>query len=222
MHALDPSLIEAQDVAMSDTATSDDAALDGPGWRLIWALWICAFHLVVVAVAGGLLWSLSYPGYHSLLLAASGFASVVVACCWLGLALYVASTTGRWRRWFLIGPVIGVLTLVLLGTGVPLKMRWAANRDAFAAVVAGHPIPPPGSEWQDFTVPRWLGSYIIVGASWVPGGAVFREDQGDFFDSAGFAYLPGGPTGELNTGWLVRPSFQHLGGGWYSWTGNSS
>jgi hypothetical protein len=189
---------------------------------LIWALWIGAFHVVAVAVAGGVLWSVSYPGSHFFLLLASGLGSVVVACCWLGLALYVGGSTGRWSRWLLIGPVVGVLTLVLLGTGVPLKMRWAANRDAFAAVVAGHPIPPPGSEWHDFTVPRLLGSYIIEDASWVPGGAVFLEDQGNFVYSAGFAYLPGGPTAEHNTNWMARPSFRHLGGGWYNWTGNSS
>ncbi|MFC4997224.1 hypothetical protein ACFPIJ_05230 [Dactylosporangium cerinum] len=201
---------------------SADTALDGPGWRLIRASWICAFHLVVVAVAGAVLWSSSYPGWHVSLLVVSGFASVVVACGWLALILYVAGATGRWRRWFLVGPVVGGLTMVLFCTGTPLKLRWAANRDAFAAVIAGHPIPPPGSAQQDFTVPRYLGSYIIEGASWVPGGAIFLEDQGTFLDLAGFAYLPGGPTAELNTGWLVRPSFHHLGGGWYTWTNNSS
>ncbi|WP_344619696.1 hypothetical protein [Dactylosporangium salmoneum] len=207
-------MIEPQDVTMSDTAPSDDDALDGSGWRLIWA-----FHLVVVAAAGGLLWSLSYPGSNFLLMALSGLAAFVVACVWLfWTAIYLARHAGKWRKWFLIGPVIGVLTLALLCTGAPSKMRWAASRNAFAAIVAGHPIPPPGSEWQQFTVPRRLGSYSIIGADWVPGGAVFYEAHGSFFDDAGFAYLPGGPTTELDTGWFEGPRFRPLGGGWYSWT----
>lgn len=199
---------------MSDTATRDDAApnalLDR---RRIWA-----FHLVVVAVAGVMFCSVSYPGSSFFLFAASGFASVLVGCYWLGWTIYIVSTTGRWRRWFLIGPFIGVLTLVLLGTGAPFKMRWAASQGAFAAAVAGHPIPPPGSAWAPFTVPRRLGLYSITSASWVPGGAVFYEAHGDFFDDAGFAYLPGGPTAELDTSLFESPQFHHLGGGWYSWT----
>ncbi|MEV6928045.1 hypothetical protein AB0M46_26570 [Dactylosporangium sp. NPDC051485] len=201
---------------MSDTATSDDAAPNaGPDRRRIWA-----FHLVVVAVAGGTLWSVSYPGSHFSLFAASGCASILVGCFWLGWTIYVARTTGGWRRWFLIGPVIGVLTLVLLCTGAPFKMRWAASQGAFAAVVAGHPIPPPGSAWESFTVPRRLGLYSITRAGWMPGGAVFYEAHGDVFYDAGFAYLPGGPTA-VDTALFESSQFRHIGGNWYRWTGTS-
>ncbi|MEV0136828.1 hypothetical protein AB0H83_51465 [Dactylosporangium sp. NPDC050688] len=200
---------------MSDTATSDDAAPKaGPDRRLIWA-----FHLIVVAAAGGVLWSVSYPGSQLSLLAAGGCASVLVGCFWLGWTIYVASTTGRPRRWFLIGPVIGVLTLVLLCTGAPIKTRWAASRGAFAAVVAGHPIPPPGSALERFTVPRRLGLYTIAEAGWVPGGAIFYEAHGDLFSAAGFAYLPGGPTADVETAMVDSPWFRPLGGNWYRWTG---
>jgi hypothetical protein len=97
-------------------------------------------------------------------------------------------------------------------------VRWAASRDAFAAIVAGHPIPPAGSEWTPLTVPDRLGSYHIISASWVPGGAIFYEAHGNVFDDAGFAYLPGGPTAELDTVSFEGPRFRHLGGGWYRWT----
>ncbi|WP_238008729.1 hypothetical protein KZZ52_03090 [Dactylosporangium sp. AC04546] len=200
---------------MSDTATSDDAAPKaGPGWHWIWA-----FHLVVVAVAGGVLWSVSYPDGDLYLLGAFGCTSVLVGCFWLGWTISVARTTGRRRGWFLAGPVVGVLTLALLCTGAPFKMRWAASRGAFAAVVAGHPIPPPGSEWEGFIVPRRLGLYSITEAGWVPGGAVFYEAHGGLY-GAGFAYLPGGPTAELDTVELYWPQFKHLGGSWYRWIGN--
>ncbi|MET7393317.1 hypothetical protein ABZS66_07470 [Dactylosporangium sp. NPDC005572] len=199
---------------MSDIATSDDAAPNaGPDWRQIWA-----FHLLVVAVAGGMFWTASYPGGGDLRLSVLfGCMSVLVGCYWLGWIIYVAWTTSRWRRWFLIGPVIGILTVVLLYTGAPFKMRWAASQGAFAAVVAGHPIPPPGSAREGLTVPHRLGLYSITSAYWVPGGAVFYETHGWY--SAGFAYLPGGPTAEIGTVLFESPRFHHFGGSWYSWTG---
>jgi hypothetical protein len=181
-----------------------------------WPIW--AFHFVVAAVAGCVLWSVSYPGSDFLLLAVSAFGSLVLAGIWLGWTIFVASRTGRRWRWFLVGPVIGVLTVMLLASGVPLAIRWAASRDAFAAVVAGHPIPPAGSEWTRLAVPNQLGSYRILSANWVPGGAIFYEAHGNFFDDAGFAYLPAGPTAELDTGAFEAPRFRHLGGGWYRWT----
>ncbi|MEV4508778.1 hypothetical protein AB0K00_07445 [Dactylosporangium sp. NPDC049525] len=202
---------------MSDTATSDDSAPNaGPDRRLIWA-----FHLVIVAAASGVFWSASYPGSNLFLFAASGCTSVLAGCFWLGWTIYVAKATDSWRSWFLIGPVIGVLTLVLLCTGAPFKTRWAASRGAFAAVVAGHPIPPLGSAWESFTVPRRLGLYSITEAGWVPGGAIFYEAQGDAFNSAGFAYLPGGPTADVETAAKQSAYFHPLGGDWYRWTGTS-
>ncbi|MFC4042205.1 hypothetical protein ACFO1B_27585 [Dactylosporangium siamense] len=179
---------------------------------LIWA-----FHLVAGAVAGCVLWSRSYPGSDSFLLAAGGVAALAMAGVWLGWTIVVANRTGR-RWWFVVAPVIAVLTLVLLAVGAPLRMRWSAGRQAFAAVVAGHPIPPAGSEWTQFDVPERLGSYRVVVAYWVPGGAVFYEGHGNLFDDAGFAYLPAGPTAELNTGLFEGPRFRSLGGGWYQWT----
>lgn len=181
-----------------------------------WLIW--AFHLVAAAVAGCVLWSLSYPGFDFYLLVASGWGSLAVAGFWLGWIIFVATRTGRLWRWFVVGPIIGVLTVVLLAVGAPLQVRWAASRDAFAAVVAGHPIPPAGSEWTALPVPNQLGSYPIVFAYWVPGGAVFYEAHGNFIDDAGFAYLPAGPTAELNTGSFEWPRFRPLGGGWYHWT----
>lgn len=202
---------------MSDTATSDDSAPNvGPDRRLVWA-----FHLVIVAAASGVLWSESYPGWQLSLLAASGCTSVLVGCFWLGWTIHIASTTDRWRRWFPIAPVIGVLTLVLLCTDAPFKTRWAASQGAFAAAVAGHPIPPPGSAWESLTVPRRLGLYTITSAGWVPGGAIFYEAQGDVFNNAGFAYLPGGPTADVETTARQSAYFHPLGGGWYRWTGTS-
>ncbi|MER7009102.1 hypothetical protein ABT297_39500 [Dactylosporangium sp. NPDC000555] len=203
-----------QDVTMADLAAQ--ARTERRRGSVPWL--VLAFHLVAGAVAACVLWSMSYPGSNFLVLAASAVGSLVMAGIWLGGTIFVAARTVRRWRWFVIGPVIGVLTVALLAIGAPLQLRWAASRDAFATVVAGHPIPPAGSKWTNLPVPEQLGSYRIIGADWVPGGAVFYEAHGNFFDDAGFAYLPAGPTAELNTGWFEGPRFRQLGGGWYSWT----
>ncbi|WP_433608760.1 hypothetical protein ACQP2P_36410 [Dactylosporangium sp. CA-139114] len=122
----------------------DDSAPEaGPGWPQLWAV-----HVLVAAAVGGVLWPVSYPGGDSFLFMAGGCASVLIGCCWLGWTVYVARTAGGWRSWFLIGPVIGVLTMVLLCTGAPRKMRWAASRCAFAAVV------------------DWSANFDRLGGSW--------------------------------------------------------
>jgi len=202
---------------MVDVATSDDASPDaGPDRRWTWVL-----HLFIVATGGGVLWSVSYPGSNVSLFAVSGCASVAAGCCWLGWTVFVAGRTGGWQRWFPIGPVIGVLALVLLCTGAPFKMRWAAGRNAFAALVAGHSLPPPGSPWERLSVPHRLGLYTIKDAGWVPGGAIFSETHGDVFYDASFAYLPSGPTRDVETAMGQSANFHHIGGDWYRWSATS-
>ncbi|WP_433065497.1 hypothetical protein [Dactylosporangium sp. CS-033363] len=183
---------------------------------------IIGFHAVVVAVAGFVLWSMSYPGSDIWQVALAAVAVLAVGVCWLAWLVIAAVTTRRLHWWLAITPAIGALTVALLVADVPLKVRWAAVHGAFDAVVAGHPIPPAGSAPEPFTVPKRIGTYTIPRAEWVPGGAVFFEANGaGFMDDGGFAYLPGGPSAELDTGVFEGPRFVPLGGGWYSFTGSS-
>jgi hypothetical protein len=41
---------------------------------------------------------------------------------------------------------------------------------------------------------------LVVAGCWL---GLILDEQGDFVEIAGFAYLPGGPTAELNARWLV-------------------
>jgi hypothetical protein len=199
---------------VTDSGTLEDAPLKvGPRW---W--WVWGFHLLVGGTAAVMLFSWSYPGVHVYLFWAGGAVAGLLGCWWLGWIVYVTTTTGRRWRWFLVGPAIAVLTASLMAAAVPLQLRWAASRAAFDAVVAGHPLPPKGSEWRNFDVPARVGTYRIDAAYWVPGGAVFFEANGAFIDEAGFAYLPGGPGPDLPNTNFEAPQYKSLGGGWYSFT----
>ncbi|MBM7785503.1 hypothetical protein [Tenggerimyces flavus] len=63
-----------------------------------------------------------------------------------------------------------------------------------------------------------MGSYEVIRVETVPGGVLFYEANGNLFDDAGFAYLPGGPTPELENGGFESPNYRHLGGPWYAFT----
>jgi hypothetical protein len=55
----------------------------------------------------------------------------------------------------------------------------------------------------------------------VPGGAFFSETHGDVFYDAGFAYLSGGPTRDVETAMGQSANFHHIGGDWYRWSATS-
>ncbi|MGI8686105.1 MAG: hypothetical protein ACR2MO_13635 [Acidimicrobiales bacterium] len=63
-----------------------------------------------------------------------------------------------------------------------------------------------------------LGSFEITHIDKVDNGLLFYEQTGNLFDDAGFAYLPAGPTPDLESGGFESPQFRSLGGGWYAWT----
>jgi hypothetical protein len=75
------------------------------------------------------------------------------------------------------------------------------------------------ADWEPVAVPSRIGSYSIDAAYRVPGGLIFKESQGSFFDDAGFGWFPAGPDrGVLENGSFERPEFTHLRGAWYAWT----
>ncbi len=142
-----------------------------------------------------------------------------------GIAVWFGSLAGvlRGRRrslgTFLVTPVTAVAVVAAVMTGFPQSVRWLASEVAFEDQVSRLPTPSGDlTEWPEARVPGRIGLYPIDFAYYVPGGIVFYESDGALIDDAGFAYLPDGPTPELDTGWFERPEFTHLGGAWYAWT----
>ncbi|MGC5021853.1 hypothetical protein [Micromonospora sp. DT47] len=181
-----------------------------------WVVW--AAHGVGVAGAGILLWAFSFPGY-AVFVAAGGLAVLGVAALLWVVGAQLSYGSGRtWPWWLPIAPVMAVVVLALLVTGVPLRARWALSRAAFETVVAEMPASTAATRFDRVDAPATIGGYRIISAYLVPGGVVFYEAHGAFFDDAGFAYLPGGPSPTLGNGSFESPTFRPLGGGWYRWT----
>jgi hypothetical protein len=68
-----------------------------------------------------------------------------------------------------------------------------------------------------------LAIAVVTWTTWVFMFGLHRRlwswhEDGAFFDDAGFAYLPEGPTASLENGSFESPVFRHLGGPWYRWT----
>ncbi|MFI5484278.1 MULTISPECIES: hypothetical protein [Micromonospora] len=181
--------------------------------RVVWAA-----HAVMAGGAAVLLWAFSVPGF-SVLVALAGLAVLGVAALLWTVGAQLSHSAGRtWPWWLLVAPVLAVVTLALLVTRAPLHVRWELSRGAFESVVADLPEPTAATRRDPVEVPDRVGSYRIIRAYLVPGGVIFYEGTGAFFDDAGFAYLPGGPTPSLHNGSFESPSFQSLGDGWYRWT----
>ncbi|MFI7284618.1 hypothetical protein ACIBOV_30605 [Micromonospora chersina] len=174
---------------------------------------------VVASIAGAcLLWAFSVPGFVFLLVLGLVHVLGLAAVVWVVLVV-MGIQRRQWSWWFLPAPVVVVLALALVVEGVPLQARWAMSRSAFERVVATVPTTSPvGAEWSRVPVPSRIGAYRIEAAYPVPGGVVFYEANGYMTDDAGFAYLPDGPTSDLETPDFESPAFKHLGGPWYSWT----
>jgi hypothetical protein len=196
--------------ATEDVTEEELAEFDTPFYRLPIG-WI--FHTAVVIMAALLVWSVSGPGFASVLGAAAAFSVVVLGAVWLFRALIYFAAGGRQVRSFVLTPLVVVIAAVLVLSPWPAQARWAASRTAFdrlaADVAAGRPTAVPG----------FVGLYRLDRVQPVPGGWVVSESVGNSpFDDAGFAYLPGGPTYDAGRAFGSNPQFRHLAGSWYSWT----
>lgn len=181
-----------------------------PGWL---------FHFALVPPTLGLLWSHSVPGFiFDVWLGAIALLGAGVLVWAARSATYLmARRRGRnsgMARWFLVAPAAGIIVLALILVDAPLRPRWAMSRSAFEGVVQ----EAMKDESFSSTESRRLGSYEVFYVYRQGEAVIFYEDNGAFFDDAGFAYLPNGPFPELENGGFERPKFQHLGGRWYAWT----
>ncbi|MFI5907846.1 hypothetical protein [Dactylosporangium sp. NPDC051541] len=186
-------------------------------------LFIVALHVPVAGVAGLALLTATYPGEPEVRWIGLTVGAFAAAFAWVVCTSTIAVVRRELPLWFVLGSAVFALTMALLVPGLPLQLRWLASRPAFAAVVAGHPIPAAGSPAREFTAPGTVGTYRITRAAWVPGGAFLYEIHGtSLIGDAGFAYLPAGPTAELDTAEFDYAHFSPLGGGWYTFTAVAS
>lgn len=167
------------------------------------------------------LYAVSFPGIQVI--------AAIVGLYWLGAAalIWAARLVGyvvtRPRGGlgdgvlFLIAPLGALIVAVVLWADAPLRTRWALSRNSFAdAAVDVAASQPPSAISRPFN--RRLGLYQVRGVRRVNTGVIFYEKAGAILDDAGFAYLPNGPTPDLENGLFERPQFKALGGGWYAWT----
>lgn len=148
------------------------------------------------------------------------FAALLLALVWLLLgALWIVLLVLdiRDRRpspATLVVPVLVIATAAFAVSGSALQMRFDLARPALQDAVDSMPAD------DDYVLgPGLVGTYAITSMERVPGGVILSEAIGDsFVDDAGFAYLPAGPTPELENGSFENPQWHDLGGGWWSWT----
>ncbi len=180
-----------------------------------------AFHLLLVAATLAILYSWSVPGFHLLVALFAGYALFGAVIVWvLRLVGFVVArrrqrTTGK-GKWFALAPLGAAAVSALLWVDAPLRLRWTLSRDAFERVVYQVQRGDGAAERQ---VPFGrLGLYEVLSVMKVETGVLFYEKTGNFLDDAGFAYLPSGPSADLENGSFENPQFRSLGGGWYAWT----
>lgn len=178
------------------------------------------FHVVVGSLGVGLLWVGSLPGEPFVPLMVLGWLLGLGALIWAGKLIVHGWRRGQGvtqpaGRWFLLAPIGGVLVAGLLVSGLAFDVRWAASQASFdQAVVAA--TAPAGITTA---TPGRMGLYRILGEPQVIGDAVFFHHPlgGGVFDDAGFAYLPAGPTPDVEASFESLRTRQ-IDGSWYRWS----
>lgn len=179
-----------------------------PGWFLGGVAALGALALLVAAGAPGTAWAVG-------LLAAV----VLLACAlvWAIRLLTFAIAAIRRRptgaaRGFAVAPLGGLIVVALLWTHVPLRVGFAVSRPAFDRAAAA-----ARRTDQDTFGSQRIGAYEITQVVHEGDAILFYEANGAFMDDAGFAYLPHGPTADLENAGFENPQWTHLGGRWYAW-----
>jgi len=138
-----------------------------------------------------------------------------LACAGVWIALVVQDVRSRRPSVLtLVAPLVVIATAALMVTDIPLQVRFDLSRGAMQEAVDTMP------SGDDMVLgPGLVGTYVIRSMERVEGGVLLGETIGDSpINDAGFAYLPDGPTPELENGSFESPQWHDLGGGWWSWT----
>jgi hypothetical protein len=188
-----------------------------PAW--LRSPWFLLAEAIAFGFVLAILWSLSVPGIDFFLFVISGIGIVFALAVWLVRAVvHLVADGPAWR--LLVTPAIVVIGAGIAVTGAPLEARFALSRDAFDDYVRDHVAPSNGVRAGSGTLPDpgRLGWYDITSVRQVDDAVLFSESTGAFFDNAGFAYLPSGPSPSLSNGGFESPRWEHLTGDWYAWT----
>ncbi|MFT4166753.1 MAG: hypothetical protein QM650_16065 [Microlunatus sp.] len=158
-----------------------------------------------------ILWAGSYPWGALLVgLLAAVLAVITAVLCVIHI---IIGLIGRKTRSVIIAT--GVALVLIAGAAVaarielPLLARFALVRPAFDRIVAERTVAEKGSE----PCPAWIGTYRIGGCRTVGSAMYFRERDGGFLNSVGFAYLPDGPPANPPTSGSI--TYSQLRGPWY-------
>jgi hypothetical protein len=181
-------------------------------------------HSVALVAMGGMLEASSVPGVT---LTGIGFTllCLLLIAVWFvraGLFVVIHRRLGRsyrslikpWRRWA-VGPVIAIVTIILLTFDVPLRARFAMSRNDLNRLaqqaLAGGPKPLDANGWN--APVQKAGAFNVTVVQVTAAGEVdFRVPGTEFLRSfSGFTYCP---TGTPND---PEGSFEPLGGPWYAW-----
>lgn len=188
-----------------------ELATAAPGWK---------FHAALVPVGIAVLYAYSVPGSAFLVLLIVFWLILGALAVWLVrlVAFFVGRMRGRSAgssKWFVLAPVGALILGLLLWADVPLRARWELSRGDFEKAARA---VQRGEFHGDLSDSRRLGLFTVTDIQPVRTGVLFYEATGDFLDDAGFAYLPQGPSADLENGGFEAPQFRSLGGGWYAWT----
>ena len=200
---------------MDDGATRLDTAtpLQEPGGRSARSILARLLGAFVAVGSLGTLWAASLPG-------SAFFVLLPLALLWLASAgIWIALVVQDVRRRrpgavTVLVPLVVIATASLMLTDVPLQVRFDLSRGAMQ-----HAVDTMPADADMVLEPGLIGTYVIRSMERVDGGVILAEAIGDsLINDAGFAYLPAGPTPELENGSFERPQWHDLGGGWWSWT----
>ncbi len=167
-----------------------------------------------------LLWAGTYPGNSLGLFALAALWALLIGTAWLVRLLgWVVRRRrpGPGLQW-LVMPAMGLLTigaLYISVTWLPLEIRFSFAVDHFDAVVAN--LEPAGTDDRAVTleVPGRIGGYGVDDAFRLGEAVIFSTSS-----DAGFAHLPSGPSSVELPATSTAPTFRHVTGDWYAWTGN--
>jgi hypothetical protein len=166
--------------------------------------------LALLAAALALISSSTPGGSWNVELAAGGL-WVVVGVAWLVSAL-LSQLPGRRATHGLLGwlivPAIALVTFGLIGTSLPLRLRFEASRSGFEALVAN----PAGAH-----AGVAAGLYRVSYAEPTSFGYRFAVEDG-IGTEQGFAYSPNGPPPGPDIDTVAHEGdegYRHLDGPWY-------
>lgn len=195
--------------AEHDVASRTQTASPGTGRRVL--AWLLVGGVVLNALATAAVSSL--PGSMFLAQLPIALVWLLLGALWIVL-LILDIRARRPSPATLVVPVLVVVTAAFAVSDSALQMRFDLARPAFQDAVDSMPAD------DDYVLhPGLVGTYAITSMERVPGGVILYDWAGNsFVDDAGFAYLPDGPTPELENGSFENPQWHDLGGGWWSWT----